>query len=106
MSFTKREDSNQKAGSCLLDASPDMTIYAAANNLSEIKGFYSEFSYFELNLSAVEEIDSSGIQLLLALKQTAEKDGKQVVLNEISPPVSEVMDVLNIKSHFDWKKQE
>jgi anti-sigma B factor antagonist len=104
MSFTKRKVPKQKAGSCLLDASPDMTIYAAASNLAEIKGFYSEFNHFELNLSAVEEIDSSGIQLLLALKQSAEKDNKQVILTEISPPVSEVMDVLNLKSHFDWMK--
>jgi anti-sigma B factor antagonist len=106
MSFTKREDPNQKAGSCLLDASPDMTIYAAASNLAEIKAYYSEFNHFELNLSTVEEIDSSGIQLLLALNQSAVKDGKQVVLSAISAPVSEVMDVLNIKSHFDWVKPE
>ena len=104
MSFTKRKDSNQKKGSCLLDASPDMTIYAAASNLAEIKGYYSEFDRIELNLSAVEEIDSSGIQLLLALKKSSEKDGKKVVLNEASQPVSEVMDVLNLKSHFDWMK--
>ena len=106
MSFTKRKDSKQKAGSCLLDASPDMTIYAAASNLAEIKGFYSEFNHFELNLSAVEEIDSSGIQLLLALKQSAEKDDKQVILTEISLPVSEVMDVLNLKPHFNWANSE
>jgi anti-sigma B factor antagonist len=106
MSFTKREDPNQKAGGCLLDASPDMTIYAAASNLAEIKAYYSEFNHFELNLSTVEEIDSSGIQLLLALNKSAAKDGKQVVLNAISAPVSEVMDVLNIKSHFDWVKPE
>jgi anti-sigma B factor antagonist len=85
-----------------LDASADMTIYSAANNLAEIKGYYSEFNYFELNLSAVEEIDSRGIQLLLALKQSALKDGKQVVLDAISAPVAEVMD----KSLFDYVKPE
>lgn len=102
MSFTKRESSDQQAGSCVLDASPDMTIYSAASNLTEIKAFYSEFNHLELNLATVEEIDSSGIQLLLALKRSAETDGKKVVLNGISPSVSEVMDVLNVKSHFNW----
>ncbi|MFT5115552.1 MAG: anti-sigma B factor antagonist [Parasphingorhabdus sp.] len=106
MSFTIREVPNQENGSCLLDASPDMTIYSAANNLAEIKDYYSQFNHFELNLSAVEEIDSSGIQLLFALKQSATKDGKQVVLNEVSAPVAEVMEVLNIKSHFNWVKPE
>jgi anti-anti-sigma factor len=106
MSFTKREDSNQQTSNCVLDASADMTIYSAANNLSEIKGYYSKFSHIELNLSAVEEIDSSGVQILLALVQNAKKDGKQVVLGEISAPVAETMDMLNIRSHFSWLKPE
>jgi len=106
MPFTKREDSNKKTGSCLLDASSDMTIYSAASNLAEIKDYYAEFNHFELNLSGVEEIDSSGIQLLMALKQSADKDGKQVFLNAISSPVAEIMDLLNIRSHFDWIKSE
>ncbi|MFT5665684.1 MAG: anti-sigma B factor antagonist [Gammaproteobacteria bacterium] len=104
MTFTKRDDPSQKSGSCVLDASPDMTIYAAANNLTEIKNFYAEFNHLELNLSAVEEIDSSGIQLLLALKHSADKEGKKVVLDSVSPSVEEVMNVLNVKAQFDWKK--
>ena len=106
MSFNKREDSRRKTDSCLLDASADMTIYYAADNLTEIKGYYSQFNHLELNLSAVEEIDSSGIQILLSLVQNAKKDGKQVVLSQISDPVIEIMDLLNIRSHFDWIKPE
>jgi anti-anti-sigma factor len=106
MSFTKREDSNQKMGNCLLDVSADMTIYSAVNNLSELKEYYPQFNNFEVNLSAVEEIDSSGVQILLALMQNAKKDGKHVFLSEISTPVSEIMELLNIKSHFDWIKPE
>jgi anti-sigma B factor antagonist len=106
MSFTKREDSNQQTVSCVLDVSADMTIYSAAKNLSEIKDYYSKFNHIELNLSAVEEIDSSGVQILLALVQNAKKDGKQVVLSEISAPVTEIMDTLNIRSHFNWLKPE
>jgi len=106
MSFTKREDSNQKTGSCLLDVSADMTIYSAVNNLSELKEYYPQFNNFEVNLSAVEEIDSSGVQILLALMQNAKKDGKHVFLSEISTPVSDIMDLLNIRSHFDWIKPE
>ena len=106
MSFTKREDSKQKMGNCLLDVSADMTIYSAVNNLSELKEYYPQFNNFEVNLSAVEEIDSSGVQILLALVQNAKKDGKQVVLSEISAPVTEIMDMLNIRSHFNWLKPE
>ncbi|MGK0405743.1 MAG: anti-sigma B factor antagonist [Oleispira sp.] len=106
MSFNKREDASRKTDSCLLDAGADMTIYAAADNLTEIKGYYSQFNHFELNLSAVEEIDSSGIQLLLSLVKNAKKDDKKVVLSEISDPVIEIMDLLDIRSHFEWIKPE
>jgi anti-anti-sigma factor len=102
MSFNKREDSIRETDSCLLDAGADMTIYSATDNLTEIKEYYSQFNHFELNLSAVEEIDSSGVQILLSLVQNAKKDGKQVVLSEISAAVIEIMDTLNIRSHFDW----
>jgi anti-sigma B factor antagonist len=106
MSFNKREDSKRKKDSCLLDAGADMTIYSAADNLTEIKGYYSQYNHFELNLSSVEEIDSSGIQLLLSLVKNAKKDDKQVELSEISDPVLEVMDLLAIRSHFDEIKPE
>ena len=106
MSFNKREDSRGTTDSCLLDAGADMTIYSAADNLTEIKGYYSQFNHLELNLSAVEEIDSSGIQILLSLVKNAKKDGKQVVLSEVSAAVKEIMDILNIRSRFDWIKSE
>jgi anti-sigma B factor antagonist len=106
MSFNKREDASRKTDSCLLDVGADMTIYSAADNLNDIKRYYSQFNHFELNLSAVEEVDSSGIQLLLSLVKNAKKDDKQVVLSEISDPVIEIMDLLDIRSHFDWIKPE
>jgi anti-sigma B factor antagonist len=106
MSFNKREDARRKNDSCLLDAGADMTIYSAADNLSEIKGYYSQFNHLELDLSAVEEIDSSGVQILLSLVKNASQDGKQVVLSEMSAAVKEIMDMLNIRSHFDWIKPE
>jgi anti-anti-sigma factor len=106
MSFNKREDASRKTDNCLLDAGADMTIYSAVDNLTEIKGYYAQFNHFELNLSAVEEIDSSGIQLLLSLVKNAKKDDKQVVISEISDPVIEIMDLLDIRSHFDWIKPE
>ncbi|MFT6974919.1 MAG: anti-anti-sigma factor [Bermanella sp.] len=106
MSFTKREDSNRKTDCCLLDVSSDMTIYSAVKNLQEINFYYSKYNHFEIDLSAVEEIDSSGIQLLLALNIKSKKDGKNVFLCRMSDSVSEVMNLLNISSHFDWVKSE
>jgi anti-anti-sigma factor len=106
MSFTKNKDTKKDTGCCLLDAGPDMTIYSAEKNLIEIKEIYPEFDCFELNMSAVEEIDISGIQLLLAISKSTAQDGKKLVLSEVSTSVVEVMDVLNIRSHFNWTNQE
>lgn len=102
MAFTKQKGSDKKKGLCKIAADSDMSIYAAAANHESLVQFYADFDNFEVNLSAVEELDSSGIQLLLALKHSAEKDGKQVTLNSASSPVNEVMDVLNIKGQFNW----
>jgi len=102
MAFSKLKGSTKKQGVCKLAADADMTIYAAANNHRELVKHYNNFKRFEIDLSAVEEIDSSGIQLLLALKYSAEKDGKHLTLSAASNPVVEVMDVLNIKDQFNW----
>lgn len=102
MAFIKQKGSDRKKGLCKIAADSDMSIYAAAANHESLVQFYPDFNSFEVDLSAVEEIDSSGIQLLLALKHSSVKDGKQMTLNSASSPVSEVMEVLNIKDQFSW----
>jgi len=67
--------------------------------------YFHDFDHFEIDMSAVEEVDCSGIQLLLALKLSAEAHAKTMTITAVSEPVSEVMDVLNIKDQFDWSDQ-
>jgi anti-sigma B factor antagonist len=105
MAFIKQKLSHKEPGKCVLLADGDMSIYAAEQNHAELKRFYPDFEDFELDLSAVEEIDSSGIQLLLAFKNSAKKDGKQMNLISVSEPVAEVMAVLNIKDQFNWAQK-
>jgi anti-sigma B factor antagonist len=102
MAFIKQKLSHKEPGKCVLLADGDMSIYAAEQNHAELNRFYPDFEDFELDLSAVEEIDSSGIQLLVALQQSVMKDGKKMSLISVSQPVDEVMEILNIKDQFNW----
>ena len=86
----------------MLSAGIDMSIYAAQQNHDVVMKYYSDFGSFEIELSVVEEIDCSGLRLLLALKHSSEKDGKNLILKQPSIPVVEAMDVVNLKDQFNW----
>ena len=102
MSISLKKGSSKKTGECLLAASEDMTIYSAAKNHDDLVGYFTDYQSFDIDLSAVEEIDCSGIQLLLALKHSAEHESKPLVLSSVSDATTEVMNVLNIKDQFNW----
>ncbi|MDR3430216.1 STAS domain-containing protein [Silvimonas sp.] len=50
----------------------------------------------EIDLSSVEEIDSTGIQLLLALQQEARRQDKTVICTQPSPQFLAVAQLLNL----------
>ncbi len=102
MAISVEKTSSKKSGICKLTADADMTIYSASQNHQDITDNFAEYSSFEIDLSAVEEIDCSGIQLLLALKYTAERDSKTLTITSASDATAEAMDVLNIKNQFNW----
>ena len=103
MSFTKQKGSNKAKGICLLAANNDMSIYSAADNHKSLTEFYTEFSTFEVDLSPVEEIDTTGVQMLLALTHSAAKDNKQVFFHSPSDSVNDVLNILSVKDQLAWK---
>lgn len=75
----------------------EMTIHRAA----ELKpvlldGLRSASAALELDLSDVSEIDSSGVQLLLMLQETARAERREVRLGAISEPVQHVLRLLGL----------
>ena len=102
MAFSKRRNSKDKSGICLLVADNDMSIYSAAQNHADLIEHYANFDSFEIDLSEVEEIDCSGVQLLLALKQNIAADGKNLMFTKVSPAIAEVMSLLNINEQFNF----
>jgi anti-sigma B factor antagonist len=55
----------------------------------------------EMDLTAIEEIDTAGLQLLLMLQQEAQAQGKQVFFNGVSAAMKNVIDILQLHHRFN-----
>ena len=64
---------------------------------SELLGaLHTDSAMLEIDLSSVEEVDSSGMQLLLMLKQEAARLNKRLVYSHHSPAVISVIELLHL----------
>lgn len=80
-----------------VDVQDEMTIYTAALHWEQLQPLLAQVKAIEVNLSAVSEIDSAGVQLLLALQQESERLHNQFLLRE---PAEEVLELLKLL-HLD-----
>jgi anti-anti-sigma factor len=75
----------------------ELTIFRAA----ELKGLLlSDPAPQEIDLSGVTEMDSAGLQLLLAAQQAANRQGGRLRLLDQSAAVTEVLALLNLAACF------
>lgn len=74
----------------------DMTIYTASEQKNQLAGYLKPKRELQIDLAAVSEIDSAGLQLLLWLKQEA---GQLSLINH-SRAVVEVLELLHLTAHF------
>ncbi len=77
-----------------------MTIYQAAAMRDELLNAYCDCAELEVDLSRVDEIDSAGLQLLLALKQTAIAQDKPVRFVNHSVHVVDIIHLFGIEQFF------
>ena len=105
---TKKNDGTQS-----ISIKDDMTIYNAASLKEMLLGYcHSGTQELQLDLSAVNEMDSAGLQLLLLLKAEAQKRGFTLRLLRHSEAVIEVFELLKLGMYFgdpivipaNWKK--
>lgn len=91
----------------------DMTIYNAESLKETLLGYcHPSTQELQLDLSAVTEMDSAGLQLLLLLKAEAQKRGFVLRLLQHSEAVIEVFELLKLGMYFgdpivipaNWKK--
>jgi anti-anti-sigma factor len=78
----------------------ELTIFAAAEAYGMLTRVLSEKRDLRIHLGRVTEIDSSGVQILLAAKRAAEKQGHAFSLVAHSEAVLEVMDLMQLSPVF------
>lgn len=75
------------------------TINNAEQSLLFVKDL-AENGIFKLDLAAMNEIDTVGIQLLLALQKKAAQNDTKLSLSNVSEEVSEALTFYNLKDRF------
>jgi len=80
----------------LLTLTEDLTIYSALEQKARLLDALTSTDVLELDLMQVNEIDTSGIQLLLLVKREAVKAGKKVAITAHSQAVRSVIEFCNL----------
>ena len=84
-------------GHLLLQLEGGLTIFQAAELKDDLLHALGRANpHVEVDLAHVEEIDTAGVQLLLALKQEAASQQKSVSYSHHSPAVLAAIDLLNL----------
>ncbi len=78
----------------------EMTIYTAADWKKQLLAFFAQRGELEIDLSAVEEIDSSGLQLLLMVKKEAGVQGRAIRLFNHSRSVLEALNLCGLNNYL------
>lgn len=85
----------------------ELTIYTAAECKKVLDASFEQSQDIELDLSAIESIDSAGLQLLVLAKKEAAARGKQFLLAHSNPVVTEALELSGLCSYFcgDFAKE-
>jgi len=78
----------------------ELTIYRAAELRVVLQDAFAQSGDLEIDLAAVTEMDSAGVQLLMAAKKTAAAQQRELRLVGHSPAVLEVFETLDLAGHF------
>ena len=88
----------KKSGLCQIQG--EMTIYQAAEMREKLHQGFLKCAQMEVDLSEVDEIDSSGMQLLLALKRAGKEADKSLKYVNHSPAVVELIELFGLAEYF------
>lgn len=84
----------------VLSIEGELNIYRAAELRDVLVEALKTEGDLEINLAGVTEMDSAGVQLLMAAKKTAQASGRSVSLVGHSPAVLEVFETLDLAAYF------
>lgn len=92
---------SERQDACLrLHPEGEMTIYQVTELKQALLDALAQHNEIELDLSAVSEMDTSGVQLLMLMKREAGVAGKVLKLAGHSPAVLEVFELLGLSGWF------
>lgn len=78
-----------------------LTIYNAADSKPVLLAQLSPPGRLALDLSAVDEIDCAGLQLLVLAREEARRAGGELILAECSEVVCEALALSGLASYFE-----
>ena len=78
----------------------NMTIYLAEPQKHQLLDALAGTQHLELDLSAVAEMDTAGLQLLMLVKREAVQHGKSLTITGHSPTVQQILDFCNLVGVF------
>ncbi len=87
-------------GRCEVSLGGELTIYSAAELKEGLIGVVGECGELEVDLSAVSEIDTAGLQVMILAKRHAAAAGKTLRLVGHSRPVRELFELYDIAALF------
>ncbi|MBV4473600.1 STAS domain-containing protein [Pseudomonas sp. B2M1-30] len=79
----------------------ELTIYTVAELKAELLPSLAPNGDVEVDLALVNEIDSAGVQLLLALRQAVTACGNALHMKGASPAVRDALQLCNLAHVFD-----
>ena len=94
------QDSDVK-GLCKVTIEDDMTIYSINEIKNDLSREIELYQKFDLDLSGVEEIDTAGIQLILALRRELISKSKELKISAVSDVVTKLFKNYSINSLFN-----
>ncbi|MET0267250.1 MAG: STAS domain-containing protein [Duganella sp.] len=78
----------------------EINIYRAADLKTVVLEALRQAPVLEIDLSAVTELDTAGLQVLMLAKQTASAEQRELRLLHHSPAVLEIVEMLNLGAFF------
>ncbi|HLD68235.1 MAG TPA: STAS domain-containing protein [Pseudomonas sp.] len=88
--------SREEAGRFISSVQGEFNIYSAAQLKEDLLVLLANHPQLDIDLGAVQDFDSAGVQILLMLKREAQRQGKCLTFVGHGPSVREVLDLLNL----------
>ena len=100
MALIIAQDGEKSEGLCNLHITEDLTIYVVNELKQALSEQLDQYTGFELSLADVEEVDSAGIQLLLALAAELKRQEKSFKLTAMSAAVEKLIENYGVSNRF------